>query len=481
MNQHTELSHDTDPTFINDCFDAQKDRAFQLRTSSAAERIASLKRLQKALVASRQALYQAFEEDFGKPEVEVELTEILPVLEEIGHAIRHLRKWMRPRRVGMTLTSLGSAARVEYQPRGRCLIIGPWNYPVATLIAPLVSAIGAGNTAICKPSEYTPAVNAVLAQVLSTAFTADTVVMICGGVATSTALLALPFDHIFFTGSAAVGRIVMTAAARHLASVTLELGGKSPAVVDQTADVKRAAELILWGKLINAGQSCIAPDHVFVHRRVRDEFLKECKELLAARYGTQVNTVHSDLARIINRAHAERIANLIEDALASGVPLLCGGQYDIDRCHVAPTLLGAPVNDARIGHEEIFGPLLPIIEFDSLTEVIAQINAGPKPLALYLWSKSKKVAQRLLAVTSSGGVCINHCMQQYTQCNLPFGGVNHSGMGSSHGVYGFRAFSHERAILTGGAFLPIRWLFAPYTQTKMKLARCISILVSRRV
>ncbi|WP_419736120.1 aldehyde dehydrogenase family protein [Pseudomonas sp. COR18] len=475
MNRLCECVPDTDPTRISACFEAQKGRALQLRTSSAAQRIASLKRLQKALVAARPALYQAFVEDFGKPELEVELTEILPVLEEIAHAIRHLRQWMRPRRVGMTITSLGSAARIEYQPRGRCLIIGPWNYPVATVIAPLVSAIGAGNTVICKPSEYTPAVNAVLAQVLSAVFTADTVVLIEGGVATATALLALPFDHIFFTGSPAVGRIVMTAAARHLTSVTLELGGKSPAVVDESADLERAAELLLWGKLINAGQSCIAPDHVFVHRRVREAFVEACKVILVARHGAQT----SDLARIIDHSHAERMAELIEDAQACGVPLLWGGQYDIDRCHVAPTLFGAPINAARIGHEEIFGPLLPIIEFDHLEEVVAQINAGPKPLALYIWSQSRRVARRLLAVTSSGGACINHCMQQYTQCKLPFGGVNHSGMGSSHGIHGFRAFSHERAVLTGGAFLPIRWLFAPYTPTRMKLARCISMLASR--
>jgi len=470
---------EVDEVFIQRCFLAQADQAMRLRSSTASMRIAGLKRLRHALLASREALYQAFQDDFRKPATEVELTEILPVLDEIRHAIQHLGRWMRPRRAAMTLMSLGNRGRVEFQPRGRCLIIGPWNYPVATVLGPIVSAIAAGNTVVCKPSEYTPSVNRVLNGIVMSAFERHTVVLVTGGVPTATALLKLPFDHIFFTGSPSVGRIVMAAASRHLTSVTLELGGKSPVVIGESADLKRAAELVLWGKFINAGQSCIAPDYLFVHNRVREEFVEHCRRLLQERYGTDGDDTadHPDLARMINRQQAQRVVGLLEEAMANGVPLLAGGQHDVGRCYIGPTLLGDPGTTSRIAQEEIFGPVLPVIGFDDITEVISRINSGPKPLALYLWSRRAAEIRQLLAQISSGGVCVNQCMQHYTHSNLPFGGVNHSGMGSSHGFFGFRAFSHERAVLTGGRFTPAQLLFPPYTASKHKLARMISALV----
>lgn len=481
MNEVVTISQQSgaDSQYIQALFEAQADQALRLRQSSASSRIADLKRLRTALIASRDDLYVAFDRDFKKPATEVELTEILPVLDEIRHAIRHLKGWMRPRRAGTTLTSLGGAGRVEYQPKGRCLIIGPWNYPVATVLGPLVSAVAAGNTVMCKPSEFTPSVNDVVGVLLAVAFKPEKVSWITGGVAVATALLKLPFDHIFFTGSTAVGRIVMRAAAQHLTSVTLELGGKSPVIVDETANLKQAAAMTLWGKFINAGQSCIAPDYLFVHRSVHDRFVAECKKIINDRYlSTAVSAEKSpDLARMINMDNTQRVIDLLTDALDSGATLLTGGQHSVERRYIAPTLLGNPTPSSKIMHNEIFGPLLPILPFDDVNDVIARINAGPKPLALYIWSNQSRSVRKILSEVSSGGACVNHCMQHFTHCNLPFGGVNHSGLGSSHGIYGFKTFSHERGVLKGGAFIPTQLMFPPYTAAKYKLARLITSML----
>jgi len=479
MNQSP--SHDTPVKVIQTCFAAQAERALALRTSSASERIDKLKRLQAALLKQQCQLHQAFAQDFGKPAAEVDLTELLPVVDEIHAATRHLRSWMRPRRVMPGLTTLGTTARVTYQGKGRCLIIGPWNYPVATLISPLVSAIAAGNTVILKPSEFTPAVNAVLAQVIAEVFDVSEVAMITGAASTAQALLDCPFDHIFFTGSSTVGKLVMTAAARHLASVTLELGGKSPVIVDESADLAQAAELIMWGKLVNAGQSCIAPDTLFVHRQVRDELLHRCKLIVAARYGKNDAAIASspDLARMIHERHTVRIAALIDDAVGLGAKLVLGGGRNLKDRFIAPTLLTDVPPDAQITQEEIFGPVLPVIEFDDIGEVIAYVNARPKPLALYLWSTQKKVIQRVQGELSSGSLVINHCMQQFAHSGLPFGGVGNSGVGNSHGRYGFKAFSHERAMLRGGRLLPVKLFFPPYTPTTKRLIGALIACVRR--
>lgn len=473
--------HDTPVELIQASFAAQAERVLALRTSSASERIEKLKRLQAALLKQQGPLQQAFACDFGKPTAEVDLTELLPVVDEIHAARRNLHSWMRPRRVMPGLTTLGTSARVTYQGKGRCLIIGPWNYPVATLISPLVSAIAAGNTVILKPSEFTPAVNAVLAKVIAEVFDAAEVTMVTGAAATAQALLDCPFDHIFFTGSSTVGKLVMTAAARHLASVTLELGGKSPVIVDETADLAQAAELIMWGKLVNAGQSCIAPDTLFVHRQVRDELLHRCKLIVSARYGKSDAAIASspDFARMIHQRHTVRIAALIDDAVARGAKLILGGGRNLRDRFIAPTLLTDVPPEAQIAQEEIFGPVLPVIEFDDIGEVITYVNARPKPLALYLWSRQKESIARVQAELSSGSLVINHCMQQFAHSGLPFGGVGNSGVGNSHGIYGFKAFSHERAVLRGGRLLPVKLFFPPYTPTTKRLIGALIACVLR--
>ncbi len=467
------LDRETSPAVIDALFAGQAARALALRKSSAAERRARLARLLDALMARREAFAAAFAKDLGKPAVEVDLTELLPVVDDIRHAQKHLKRWMRPQRVAPTLVTLGTKARIVYQPRGRCLIIGPWNYPVSTLVGPLVSALAAGNTAILKPSEFTPNVNAVIGEIVAEVFEPAEVAMVEGAIETSTHLLALPFEHVFFTGSPAVGKVVMAAAAKHLASVTLELGGKSPVVVDASADLRHAAEHVMWGKLVNAGQTCVAPDHLYVHRSVMERFVALCREVLAERFGADAAAVAASesLGRMVHSRHAQRVGSLVDDAVAQGARVLAGGAHDAQRRYVAPTLLAEVPDAARIAQEEIFGPVLPIAPFDSLAEVIARINAAPKPLALYLWSRDAGAVEQLRSETSSGSFCVNLCLQQYAHQNLPFGGVNNSGIGNAHGFFGFKAFSHERAVLAGGPFSALKLLFPPYTPGKVKLSQ----------
>ncbi|HCE90966.1 MAG TPA: aldehyde dehydrogenase [Acidovorax sp.] len=466
---------DTDPQALQRLFETHASTALALRRSTARQRTAKLRRLRDGLLQRREALYEAFAADLRKPPLEVDLTELLPVVDEARHAIAHLAGWMKPRRVRPTLTTLGTRARVLVQPRGRCLIIGPWNYPVNTLLGPLVSAIAAGNAVILKPSEFTPHVNAVVAELVAALFDPAEVALAHGGVATAQYLLALPFDHVFFTGSPAVGKIVMGAAAQHLTSVTLELGGKSPVIVDASADLRKAAELILWGKFTNSGQTCVAPDHVYVHRSVQDRFVKLCLQILAERYGATDDAVQAspDLARMVTRRHAERLGALIDDALARGATLLAGGRHNAAQRYVAPTLLAGVPAEAHISSEEIFGPVLPIAPFDAVQEVIDRINAQPKPLSLYLFSRHRPTQALVSAQTSSGGICLNHCVQQYAHGGLPFGGVNQSGIGSAHGIHGFKAFSHERACLAAGPLTVVRLFFAPYTALRHSLSTAL--------
>ncbi|MFP3614499.1 aldehyde dehydrogenase family protein [Paraburkholderia sp. SIMBA_050] len=477
---HAEII-DTDSGVVQTIFSRQQSMALQLRQSTAAERIRKIERLRDAVLDHRDAFYAAFTADLGKPSVEVNLTELLPVVDEARDAIRHLSRWMRPARVAPTLTTLGTSARVLHQPRGRCLIIGPWNYPLNTLLGPLVSAVAAGNTAILKPSELTPNVNAVVDAVVRMAFDPAEVAVVHGGVQTAQLLLTLPFDHVFFTGSPAVGKLVMAAASVNLASVTLELGGKSPVIVDETADLVRAAELIIWGKLTNAGQSCVAPDHVFVHSNVKERLVSLCKDEITRRYGASSEAVAAspDFGRIIDERHTARVADLIGNAVACGATLVTGGHHDSSARYVSPTLLTDVPADARIASEEIFGPVLPIEAFHSIDEVIRRINAAPKPLALYLWSRHKETVRRVTEQTSSGGLCVNHCMQQYAHIGLPFGGVNNSGLGSAHGHFGFKAFSHERAMLVAGPLMLLRWFFPPYTDGRIRLSQMLVRLLAR--
>ena len=439
----------TDATRLQEVFALQAATALRLRQSTWQERVAKIRQLRDAVIARTEAWYRAAHADFGKPPGEVDLAEILPVCLEANDAIRHLKKWMKPRRVRPTLLTLGTRSHVQHQPKGRCLIIGPFNYPVNLTLGPLVSAVAAGNTAIVKPSELTPHLSALIAEVVHEVFAEDEVAVLQGDAQLAIELQKLPFDHVFFTGSPAIGKQVMAAAASHLASVTLELGGKSPTIVDASADLRLAARNIMWAKFANAGQTCIAPDHVYVHHSVKDEWVRCCQREIDKAYGgsLQAQQASPHLARIVNTRHASRLGALLQDATARGARVLTGGAAMPEACFVQPTLIDQTPPDARVMREEIFGPLLPVIGYESLDEVIAAINADPKPLALYIYSRNRSHINQVLSQTTSGGACVNHSLVQFLQGRLPFGGVNHSGIGNAHGHYGFKAFSHERGVV----------------------------------
>ncbi len=443
---------------ISAAFAAQRAKVEERRQHfGLAERRAALDDLARAIRKNEAAIFAALEADFGKPEAEVILTEILPVTQEIRHTSRHLRRWMRPARFLPSLATLGTSARVMPQPRGVCLIISPWNYPLNLCFGPLVSCLAAGNSAILKPSEMTPATSTLIARMIAETFPPDLVTVVEGGKDVSQALLALPFDHIFFTGSPAVGKVVMEAASKHLASVTLELGGKSPAIVGPDADVEQAAKWVAFGKFVNAGQTCIAPDHLFVHASIRERFVAALRARIEAAYGSGAESPH--LAKIVNDGHARRLAGLLDDAKAKGARVLSGG--GAQGRAMEPTLIEAITPEMELDREEIFGPVLPIATYDDIAPVLARINARPKPLALYIFDRDKARVDRILAATTSGGVGVNLTVLQYSHPELPFGGVNNSGMGAAHGHNGFRAFSHERAVLRN-RFSALPLTFPPY-------------------
>jgi aldehyde dehydrogenase (NAD+) len=446
---------------IPDVFSRQQRTAILLRTSTAADRIAKLKKLETAVLSHRDAIYRALREDLRKPEAEADLAEIMPIISEIHHTAKNLKSWMRTKRIAPTLTLFGTQARIRYEPKGVCLIISPWNYPFNLTFGPLACAIGAGNTAIIKPSELTPACAAVMADIIRSAFDPSEIALFEGDAAVATELLSLPFDHIFFTGSPEVGKIVMAAAAKTLASVTLELGGKSPVIVDETADITKAANSIMWGKFVNNGQTCIAPDYLYVHEKILPEFLEKSKAAIAKMYGADAR-VSPDYCRMVNEKHFLRVKRLLDDATANGALIADGGVAEIGERFIAPTLLTNVSTGSEVMKEEIFGPVLPVIAYSDITEPLSHINEHPKPLALYVYSKNDETINRVITETSTGGACINMSMLHFSHPNLPFGGVNNSGIGSYHGIFGFKAFSHERAILRD-RFSTIPMLFPPYT------------------
>ena len=455
---------------IEAIFQQQQLYHHQVGLSSARERIAKLKRLEDAVLRYRQQIRDAMWRDFHKPPLEVDLSEIYPVTSEIKFTIRHLRRWMRPRRVATPLVLFGGRSYVLYQSKGVVLIISPWNYPVNLTLGPLASAIAAGNTAILKPSENTPNTSAVMKQIIAETFDAREVALVEGGVETSQALLDLPFNHIFFTGAPEIGKIVMKAAAKHLASVTLELGGKSPTIIDETADLDKAAGRIAWAKFTNMGQTCVAPDYLFVHESRKEEFLDKLGQKLQEFYGTDAWQTE-DYARVVNRRHFQRIKGYMEEAFEQGATAAIGGQTDEAQAYIAPTVLTNVPMNSKMMAEEIFGPVLPVHTYHNLQEVIDLVNSKEKPLALYIYSNNRNNINFILKNTRAGGTCINHSVVHYGNPHLPFGGDNNSGIGKSHGWYGFEAFSNARAVYKQALPLPNAGdlLTAPFSRWKQKI------------
>lgn len=410
-------------------------------TRPAAFRLEQLARLQQALVTHESDLLAALHSDLRKPAYEAYSTEIALVLGEIRHARRHLRSWMRPRPLRAPWLAWPSRGEARPEPRGVALIIGPWNYPLQLLFTPLVGALAAGNCAVLKPSELAPRTSAVMARLIRTTFAEDEVAIFEGERDTSEALLRERFDAIFFTGSTSVGRVVMAAAARHLTPVTLELGGKSPCLVCADAPLEVTARRIVWGKFMNAGQTCVAPDFVLVDRRIREGFLRALRTALREFYGADPRQ-SPDYGRIVNRRHFDRLVAY----LALG-RIEVGGECCAEELFLAPTLLTEVPTDAPVMQEEIFGPILPVVEFDALGDALTVLRARPTPLALYLFTRDRGTQDRVLAETRSGGVCLNDTVTHMVGAGLPFGGLGESGQGAYHGKAGFDAFTHERTVL----------------------------------
>ena len=461
-------------TDVKAIFDAQDAQVTPGRTQFDHKgRHAALTALKQALIAREDAIIAALAQDFGKHPAEVRLTEILPVIQEITHAQRHLRRWMRPRRVWSGVTMVGTTGQVQAVPKGVALIIAPWNFPFMLAIGPLVSALAAGCSAILKPSEMTPATSALIAALVADCFAPDLVAVVQGGPDVANDLLALPFDHIFFTGSPAVGKIVMAAAAKTLTPVTLELGGKSPVVVGPDANVAQAAKWIAWGRFMNAGQTCVAPDHVFVHDSVSEALTDALRARIATMYGDDP-IASPALARVVNIRHWDRLRGLIADAKSKGAVVI-GGTADAQSRKITPTILLNTTANMDVSTTEIFGPVLPVIPYRELDVVLAQINDAPHPLALYVFG-GRALAKRVIAATTSGSVGVNLTVLPFSHPNLPFGGVGQSGMGAAHGAAGFAAFSHMRPVLRQ-RFLPMALIFPPYGRRVTRLVGLILRLV----
>lgn len=430
-------------------------------------RVRQLKNLRQSIVDYEQQLMEALQQDLGKHPLESYATEIGFVLKSLSSMIKKVPKWAKDQRVSTPFFLWPSSSRIHYEPYGIVLVIGPFNYPFQLLIEPLVGALAAGNCAVIKPSELTPNFSRVVSELIKNTFDSNYVSVVEGGVATNNALLSCPFDYIFFTGSEKVGKIVMQAAAEHLTPITLELGGKSPAIVTENADVRLAAKRIIWGKTINAGQTCVAPDYVVVHQRVKNAFIQEVQNVLTEFYGTRMERSDS-YARIINEKHFIRLADLLEKTQDEW---LYGGEVNPDDRYIEPTLLEASWNSAAM-EEEIFGPILPVISYSNLDAAITEINKMAKPLAMYIFSQNKQQQEKIINETSSGGLCINNTVMHLVSDKLPFGGVGMSGIGSYHGRYSFETFSNARSMLSSKK-MDTPFIFPPYTEKNLKWIRRI--------
>lgn len=435
------------------------------KTKDLAFRIEQLKRLKQAVLDNKTAIMDALKADLNKPTFEAYATEI-GVIREIDYALKNIKSWVKPKKVSTSIDLFPSSAQIYPEPLGVVLIIGPWNYPFQLMISPLVGAISAGNCATIKPSEMAANTSRVVREIIEKTFEPAYIAVVEGGVETSQQLLAEKFDHIFFTGGTKIGQIVMEAAAKNLTPVTLELGGKTPCIVDTEVNLEHTAKRIVWGKFINTGQTCIAPDYLLVDRSIKKDLLAGIENCIKEFYGEDP-AKSPDYGRIINPKQFDRLAGLLKDG-----EIITGGKTNREDRYIAPTVIDQVSWDAPIMEDEIFGPILPVLEYTDLTDAIAKINDRPKPLALYLFSKNKEKQQRVLQETSSGGVCINDTVMQVGVSELPFGGVGNSGIGSYHGKASFDTFSHQKSVLKRSFLLDLDWRYAPY-QGKLDLLKKI--------
>lgn len=452
---------------IKSLFEAQGKKRWAVVNTTAKDRIVKLQKLRKAIVDRQQEFYDAVWADFHKPRTEAWLTEVFPALEEIDYNIAHLPDWMEDKPASWSWMFPLNRSVSHFEPKGRVLIMAPWNYPFLLFIAPVAAAVAAGNVVIAKPSHKTLHVSEFLESLIAGVFEQDEVAVVQGaGAEVGNRLLALPFDHMFFTGSPQVGAHVAECAAKVHAGVTLELGGKSPTIVLDDVKIADAAKKIAWGKCLNAGQTCIAPDYVLCPRRLVQPLAEVVADNIMKMYGDTEEARRSseNFVRIVESKAVERHKALIEDAIAKGAKAVIGGAVyceSADRYTPATVLTGV-TPDMDIMQGEIFGPILPIVAYDSLDEAIQFVQSRPKPLALYIFGKSERDIDRVLRETTSGSTCVNHCILQIENLSVPFGGIGMSGTGNYHGIYGFKTFSHERNVMHQGAFDPLSCLYPPY-------------------
>ncbi len=463
--------------FLQNIFDAQGENRWKIAQTSVKERIAKLLKLRKAIETRQQEFYDAVWADFHKPKTEAWLTEVYPALQEIDHTVNHLPDWVEDKDGCWSFLFPLNSSVSHFEPKGRVLIMAPWNYPFLLFISPVVAAIAAGNVVIAKPSHKTPHVAEVLESIIKEVFPQNEVAVVQGaGAEIGDQLLALPFDHVFFTGSPNVGAHVAEEAAKIHAGVTLELGGKSPVIVLDDVKIKDAAKKLAWGKCLNAGQTCIAPDYMLCPRCLMQPLADAIADNIKKMYGnTDEARRNSEIfVHIVESRSVERHQALIEDAIAKGAKAILGAQFspeDIENRYTPATILTDVTADMRIMESEIFGPILPIIAYDSLEEAIAFVQARPKPLALYFFGKSEVKINEVIARTTSGSTCVNHCILQIANNSVPFGGVGMSGTGNYHGIYGFKTFSHERNVMRQSALDTMTFLYPPYHKENEKSLR----------
>lgn len=442
------------------CFDTQvtKDIDFRIR---------QLKTLKESIKKYEEQILKALNKDLGKHKNEAYMTEVGYVYNSITHVIKNLKKWARPEKRPTPIYLMPAKSYIISEPYGSVLIIGPYNYPFQLLIEPLIGAMAAGNTALLKPSEMTPNVSKVVKEMIKDTFDKEYIGCVEGGIDTNTSLINGKFDYIFFTGSPAVGKIVMQAAAKNLIPVTLELGGKSPVIVDESANIKEAARRIIWGKTANAGQTCVAPDYVVVHEIVKDELIREMKNALTEYYGEDIEK-NDSFGRIVNGRHFNRIKAMIEKDKDG---IVFGGHWNEEERYIEPTLIEISSENAATMQEEIFGPVLPIMTYKNLDSIVTKIRNLSKPLALYLFTRNKSVESKVLSEISSGNACVNDTIMHTANPYLPFGGVGNAGIGSYHGRDSFITFSHRKGILKKHASINSSITYPSFTEKQLKLIK----------
>lgn len=458
---------------IKGLFSSQLEKHSSLAKSTHGDRKQKLKRLLDNFMSMEQEAIDALSLDMKKSPTESIISEVLGVKAEADFAIQNLKKWMRSKRVPSPSTILFTSGWVRPEPKGSILILSPWNYPILLCLNPLIAAIASGNTAVIKPSEFTPASGAFLKKLIERTFDPNEVAVVLGDEKTAIELLSHPFNHVMFTGSPSTGKLVMSAAAKHLSGVTLELGGKSPVIVDNSANISEAAWKLAFYKFANAGQTCTAPDYILCHESKKDDLISGLRENFKSFFSGNDGGPSSDYCQIVNTTHFDRIEGYLENAKGMGAKVVAGGNTDRSKRFIAPTVLCDVSIDSLVMKEEIFGPLMPVVTYKTMDEAIGFINKREKPLALYLFSYNKKNQKRLTEETSSGALVFNDCVIHHTNPHLPFGGINNSGLGSYHGKYGFDAFSHEKAILKSSAWSPFRLMLPPYTKRKHSLVNMI--------